>query len=66
MASREHPSYSVEMIGIRAVPVPLVVTLYPVQLTPDEKGWWYSIKPKIRLKSQNSPKPKSTSSKTSV
>lgn len=59
MASREHPSYSVEMIGIRATPVPLVVTLYPEQLTPDEKDWWYGNKPQKR----NQTKPRTRVSK---
>jgi hypothetical protein len=67
MASREHPSYSVEMIGIRATPVPIILTLYSVQLTPPEKTWWYGIKPKTRQKSDTPSKSKrspSTVSKT--
>ncbi len=42
MAAKTHPSYAVEIIGYRGSPEPLVVTLYPVNLSPEQREWWYS------------------------
>ncbi len=45
MASRNSPSYSVEVIGQEYSSVPFVMTLYPVKLPVPLREWWYSKKP---------------------
>ncbi len=42
MAARTHPSYAVEIIGYRGSVEPLILTLYPVNLSPEQREWWYS------------------------
>ena len=44
LATRNSPSYSVEIIG-QAMPEPLVITLYWVKLPQPLKEWWVSSKP---------------------
>lgn len=43
MATRNSPSYSVEIVGAENKGgEPLVVTLYPVRLSPEMREWWHS------------------------
>jgi hypothetical protein len=42
MATRNSPSYSVEILGSEKKGEPLVVTLYPVRLSPEMRQWWHS------------------------
>ncbi|WP_052128192.1 hypothetical protein [Neosynechococcus sphagnicola] len=41
MATRDHPSYSVEILGCGSTGQPLILTLYSVELSPAEKSWWF-------------------------
>jgi hypothetical protein len=45
MASRNSPSYSVEIIGQDAKPESMVITLYPIKFTATQREWWHSRKP---------------------
>lgn len=45
LATRNSPSYSVEIIGQGHMQDPLVITLYPVKLPQLLKEWWVSSKP---------------------
>jgi hypothetical protein len=42
MATRNSPSYSVEIVGGEVKVEPLVVTLYPVRLSREMREWWFS------------------------
>lgn len=41
MGTRNSPSYSVEIVG-QENREPIVITLYPVKLSPEQREWWYS------------------------
>jgi hypothetical protein len=41
LATKGHPSYSVEVIG-QGMAAPIVITLYSVNLPPAVKNWWYA------------------------
>ena len=42
MATRQHPSYCVEILGQGYRSEPFVMTLYTVKLDPDDRQWWHS------------------------
>ena len=42
MATKNSPSYSVEVLGQERSGRTFVVTLYPVKLPPAVKDWWYA------------------------
>lgn len=42
MATRKHPSYSVEIVGQSYRSEPTVMTLYTVKLTAEQKDWWHT------------------------
>lgn len=44
MATQVSPSYSVEIIGQEHRAEPLVMTLYPIKLTAEQREWWHSRK----------------------
>lgn len=41
LATKGHPSYSVEVIG-QGMIAPIVITLYSVNLPPTVKAWWHA------------------------
>ncbi len=41
MGTKNSPSYSVEIVGQESRE-PIVVTLYPVKLSPEQREWWIS------------------------
>ncbi len=41
MGTKNSPSYSVEIVGQESRE-PIVITLYPVKLSPDQREWWIS------------------------
>ena len=43
LATKNHPSYSVEIVGQGALE-PIVITLYSVNLPPAVRQWWHSEK----------------------
>jgi hypothetical protein len=59
MATQDHPSYSVEILGYGSPMHPPLLTLYWVNLSADEKEWWYAKKPQ---KSLNQPFPSASGS----
>ena len=42
MATRKHPSYSVEIIGQSYRSEPVVMTLYTVKMTRELQDWWHT------------------------
>jgi hypothetical protein len=44
MATRQSPSYSVEILGQEGKKEPTIVTLYSVKLSPEQRVWWHSRK----------------------
>jgi hypothetical protein len=46
MATQDHPSYSVELLGQSHANQSLEITLYSVQLSSAEAEWWYAKQPK--------------------
>jgi hypothetical protein len=44
MATKNSPSYSVEILGQEGNKEAIVVTLYSVKLSPDQREWWHSRK----------------------
>jgi hypothetical protein len=44
MATKQSPSYSVEVVGQEKHSTPLVITLYSLKLTPEQREWWHSRK----------------------
>ncbi len=46
LATRGHPSYSIEILGQGRSPIPLVITLYYIQLPQPLKDWWHTDKPR--------------------
>jgi hypothetical protein len=47
LASRNSPSYSVEILEPGSRGEPLVMTFYAIKLTPEARSWWYSRRPTI-------------------
>jgi hypothetical protein len=45
LATRNSPSYSVEIVGQAPSSEPIVLTLYSVKLPQPLKEWWFSLKP---------------------
>jgi hypothetical protein len=45
LATRNSPSYCVEVMGQDYSSQPFIMTLYSVRLSPSLKEWWYSKKP---------------------
>ncbi|WP_347278029.1 hypothetical protein [Alkalinema sp. FACHB-956] len=45
MATKGSPSYSVEIVGQEHRTKPMVITLYSVKLSPEQREWWHSRKP---------------------
>jgi hypothetical protein len=45
MATRNSPSYSVEIVGQEGKREPIAVTLYGVKFSPEQREWWHSRKP---------------------
>lgn len=45
MATRNSPSYSVEIVGQEGKGAPIEMTLYSVKLSPVQREWWYSRRP---------------------
>jgi hypothetical protein len=44
MATRNSPSYSVEILGQEGKKAAIVITLYSVKLSPEQREWWHSRK----------------------
>jgi hypothetical protein len=44
MATRNCPSYSVEILGQEGKKEPTIVTLYSVKLSSEQREWWHSRK----------------------
>jgi hypothetical protein len=44
MATRNSPSYSVEILGQEGKKEAIVITLYPVKFSPEQREWWHSRK----------------------
>nr|WP_290223382.1 hypothetical protein [Trichocoleus desertorum] len=42
LATKTHPSYSVEILGQGCSGKTIEITLYPVKLSPAQQEWWYS------------------------
>jgi hypothetical protein len=45
MATRNSPSYSVEIVGQEGKRDPIVITLYALKLSPEQREWWHARKP---------------------
>jgi hypothetical protein len=45
MATRNSPSYAVEIIGQEGKRETIAITLYNVRLSPEQREWWHSRKP---------------------
>ncbi|WP_264324264.1 hypothetical protein [Romeriopsis navalis] len=45
MATRNSPSYSVEIVGQEGKRDPIEITVYAIKLTPAQREWWHSRKP---------------------
>jgi hypothetical protein len=44
IATRNSPSYSVEIIGQEGKRETIAITLYHIKLTPEQREWWHSRK----------------------
>jgi hypothetical protein len=42
MATRQHPSYNVEIVGQGYRGESFVTTLYTVRLSPELQAWWHT------------------------
>jgi hypothetical protein len=42
LSTRKHPSYCVEIVGQSYRSEPIVMTLYPVQLSTERQNWWHT------------------------
>ena len=42
LATRNHPSYTVEILGLTPPEEPIVITLYYVNLSEPIQNWWHS------------------------
>ncbi len=49
MATRNSPSYSVEIVGQEGKRNPIVITLYGVKFAAEHREWWHSRKPATML-----------------
>ena len=57
LATRKHPSYSVEIVGQGYYSSPFIITLYTVRLSPNLQAWWHTKRlPLDNLKSSEFPK----------
>jgi hypothetical protein len=45
MATRNSPSYAVEIVGQEGKRETIAITLYNVRLSPEQREWWHSRKP---------------------
>ncbi len=45
IATRNSPSYSVEIVGQEGKGDPIEMTLYGVKLSPEQREWWHSRRP---------------------